>query len=25
LLKPFSAPTLCARLEQALEALHANN
>lgn len=25
LLKPFSAPTLCARLEQALKALHANN
>jgi DNA-binding response OmpR family regulator len=25
LLKPFSVPTLCARLEQALEALHANN
>jgi len=25
LLKPFSAPTLCARLEQALNTLHANN
>ncbi len=25
LLKPFSVPTLCARLGQALEALHANN
>jgi DNA-binding response OmpR family regulator len=25
LLKPFSVTTLCARLEQALEALHANN
>jgi DNA-binding response OmpR family regulator len=25
LLKPFSAPTLCARLEQALKAFHANN
>jgi DNA-binding response OmpR family regulator len=25
LLKPFSAPTLCARLEQAFRALHASN
>jgi DNA-binding response OmpR family regulator len=25
LLKPFSAPMLCARLEQAFGALHANN
>jgi DNA-binding response OmpR family regulator len=25
LLKPFSVPTLCARLGQALEAIHANN